>query len=329
MKRTPMTTSRILIAILGAATPALAQSQPWAAPNGSVNSTVSSCAAPTPLVAASLDDFQFAENRNISWIRWWGNVSANAQRNKHYYIAIWSNSTLAGTCPMPCNPSVVLQSWCVTAGTALAGMDCNGRNVYRFSAALAPAFAASAGTKYWLQICEEDADSVQLGVTDFRWSGYRPTRLCPAQQISAGGVRTCSISDDCVPPNGTDLAYVLKTACMAGGIGLPAGVAATPSSYLLEFRTSGANPNSPPKYITEVRPDEGGSFFIDDLPAEDGNYDVTLRGMGIRPAMATTMISNGIAMMVMFNVVAVGDLNNDGMLSGLDISHLVAGLLIP
>jgi hypothetical protein len=223
----------------------------------------------------------------------------------------------------------VLQSWCVTASTTAAGLDCKGRTVLRFTSTLVPAFAATANVKYWLQISEDDSDSVQGGGTvDFRWSGYRPQRLCQAQQIDNLGVHTCNISDDCIPPVATDLSYVLKSACVGGVVVMPAGVIVRDSRFGLEFRQTGIDPPPPPIYSSTVHVDEDGSYITDDIPP-DGMYDVTLVGMGIRPTIGQTTIQNGVGTPLNFNVLAMGDLNNDRQLDGMDIGFLVAGLFVP
>jgi len=307
-----------------AALPALAQNQPWSSPNGAVTSTVWDCPSHTPYPKVAMDDFQFTVNTNFNTIEWWGVVTNVAQLNKRYYIAILSN-TAQGFCPAPCNPAAVLQSWCLTPSHRTAGTDCQNRTVYRFRVVLpAPGFTAAANTKYWLQVSEIDQESFVVAAEDFHWSGYRDLRLCDAQQRDAVGTISCSIVDDCPIPKRTDLAYRLYSS-LSGVIVLPAAVL-PPMVFLAEIRPAGADPLSPPMYVTCVEPDDNGQYFLDHgLP--DGNYNVTLIGMGVARPTRSVTIQNGVGACSFFDVF-VGDLNNDGKADGMDIQPLIDGILI-
>ena len=197
------------------AVPAMAQNQPWKAPNGAVESRVQTCTFPQPLQRIAMDDFQFSATTVIKKVRWWGVVldPNQAQLQRRFYIAIWG-SAASGPCPTGCNPSSVLASWCLTPSTAYAGLDCQNRKVYRFTVCLpGGGFTALTAFKYWLQISEIDSDSARPGVEDFRWSGYRDpqetdhTRLCDAQQRDAGGAVFCTIFVR-LQPSGGDRSFL-------------------------------------------------------------------------------------------------------------------------
>ncbi|MFO0972555.1 MAG: hypothetical protein U1A27_03820 [Phycisphaerae bacterium] len=308
-----------VMALLALAVPASAQKiqQKWAAPNGAVGSRVQTCTAPlpTPLIAA--DDWICPQSGSITWVRWWGVVSSNAQRFRQYHIAVWSHNTAT------CRPNAVLQFWCVTPTSVRVGTDCNNRKVFKFEAALAPAFVQTTGTHYWLQISEIDDVSVNPGAEDFRWSSHRPIGNCAAIQRNAGGVFTQPISDDCVPPVQTDLAFALGSGCVVVAVPLPPPVLALPPVLMVGLSPVG----NPEPLVTEcVVPSENGIMFLDpELP--DGNYDLHVSGMGIRPLLdSNMMIQNGVGQSSFFDVF-VGDLNYDGHINGMDIPHMVDGLL--
>lgn len=308
------------------ALPALAQNQPWSSPNGAVTSIVQSCASPIPYNRIAADDFQYTANTTINWIRWWGVVSNVEQLNRPYYIAIWNNSVQAGPCPAPCNPSAVLASWCLPASHRIAGTDCQNRTVYRFQMSLpAPGFTALANTKYWLQISEPDAESfLGGGAEDFHWSGYREPRLCPAQQSPP---IDCDIVDDCPIPVPTDLSYVLGRTLLRGFVVVdPNTLLVKPWIFQAEIRLIGGDPAGPPMQVLCVEPDANGQYFLDHgLP--DGQYKVTLIGMGTpRPTRAVT-IQGGVGSCDFFDIFT-GDLNNDGHADGQDIQPLVDGLMM-
>jgi hypothetical protein len=311
---------------------AWAQNQPWSAPNGAVESRLDACTVGfTPLNRVAMDDFQYGANTTIKKIRWWGVVldPANAQLTKRFFIAIWGNAT-AGPCPAGCNPTNILANWCLAASTAVAGQDCNGRTVYRFTVCIpAPFFTALAGTKYWLQISEIDTESARVGVEDFRWSGYRypedadHTRLCDAQQRAAGPVSICTIFDDCVPAVETDLSYKLYTSCLV--VVVPPIIVA-PIGGLAEIRPLSA-PAGPPIMVEAVHVDESGEVHLDvDVP--DGQYEVRFIGMGMARPKAQLSVMGGVGVSSFFDVF-VGDLNNDGQANGNDVQPLIDGLLHP
>lgn len=334
-----MKTCRIQISVamaagLWAAT-AWANSQPWRAPNGAVESRIQGCTFnPPPLNRIAMDDFQYSSTTIIKRIRWWGVVlDPNQQQlTKRFYIAIWGNTTAAGPCAAGCNPTQVLNFWCLQPSYVYAGLDCQGRKVYRFSVCLpAPGFTAIGGNKYWLQVSEIDSESARTGVEDFRWSGYRwdppvdNTRLCDAQQRTAAGVTLCTISDDCAPAVVTDLSYQLLTSCTLIPVPIPPVIAA-PQVFLAEWRLASA-PTSPPIMTELVEIDSDGQADLSpELP--DGDYQLTLVGMAASRPKTMVSIMDGVAIGSFFDVF-VGDLNNDGRANGLDTQILVDALLMP
>src|ERR1043166_3570468 len=313
------------------ASSAWAQVQPWAAPNGSVESRIVTCTSPQPFNRIAMDDFQYTATTPIKRVRWWGIVlDPNQQQlSKNYYIAIWGNGT-AGPCPS-CNPNQVLAFWCLKPSYAYAGLDCRDRKVWRFTVCLPGAgFVAAANTKYWLQISEIDSDSARTGVEDFRWSGYRDkqeadhTRLCDAEQRDAGGGIACTIFDDCNPPVETDLSYQLFPTC---GFVLIPPVILNPIAGLVEIRLAGSPSSAPPIVVEPIQFDDGGEGHIEaDLP--DGQYDVTFIGMGLARPKTMLTVQGGEGVSSFFDVFT-GDLNNDGHADGQDVQPLVNGLLPP
>ncbi len=317
-------TNRLVLAIilLGIGTVASAQNQPWKAPWGSVESRVLTCTSPQPMNRVAMDDFQFTQTTKITWIRWWGTVSSSAQLQRKYFIAIRPGVT-AGTCPVPCNAGQISNFWCVDVSTKYAGKDCQNRRVYRFTATLTPPFFATGGQKYWLQISELDSDSVQVGVEDFRWSAHHPIHNCTAQQRDIAGGVQCAITDDCPNPVTTDLSFELHSGLIGGFVPLPP-VILPPYIALAELRS----PNLPtdlPFSVEVADIDDDGHFAIDtDVP--DGDYLITLVGMGMSHPARPVQVVGGVGMTSFFDIF-YGDLNNDSRVNGMDIPLMVNGLL--
>ncbi|MEK6642426.1 MAG: hypothetical protein AABZ08_00835 [Planctomycetota bacterium] len=319
--------SLTLTSLLAFAAVANAQNQPWQFPNGAVESRVQTCTAPQPLNRVAMDDFQFAQTTTLRWVRWWGVVFNPAQlNNRSYYVAIYSSGN--GPCPAPCNPTVIQapSPYCLVPSVTAVGQDCNGRTVYRFTACLPAPFVALGGTKYWLQISENNSNSATAG-EDFRWSGYRDIHNCPAQQRDAAGVVACTINDDCPQPIQTDLSYVLRRTCFGGVIVIPPVILA-PHVFFAEIRPIGAPDTSPPIYRQPLTVDSGGEYSLDEADLPDGQYTVTLVGMGMPHFKQPLNVINGVGTSSFFDIF-VGDLNNDGMADGGDTQLFVNGLLHP
>ncbi len=185
----------------GAAMAQCAFNQPWDGIRASHASIVRSCGVPTPAPLVAADDFQCRAGGVLTQVRWWGTLATTAQVGRPYYIAIRRDNG-------NCQPAGVLWQACVVPQAVSAGVDCQGRRVFRFTAAV-PAFAVAAGQKYWLQISEADDRSARPGVEDFRWSGRRPVRFCPAAQINAAGGIIQPLPDACDGAR-NDLSFLLK-----------------------------------------------------------------------------------------------------------------------
>lgn len=175
-----------VVAILASALSAHAQFfQPWTGPAKSFTSRIKSCPSPIQTPAAAYDDFVSASSTNLTTLMWWGNVSSGAQLSRRYFVGIYNS--IPGACIPALSTGPLYHTCVVPAFTAPVGTDCTGHTVYLFLAFLPGGFSATAGTKYWLQISESDAASVNVGVDDFRWSGHFTNVMCPACQITAAG----------------------------------------------------------------------------------------------------------------------------------------------
>jgi hypothetical protein len=325
------------LAVLACSHEAFAQkSQPWKTNWGSVDSRVRFCptgaAQPIPLPRLAFDDFICTNTGPINWLYWWGVVldPNQAQLKKKYYIAIHANAT-AGQCPFinnqPCNVGQRLAWWCVTPTYKYIGLDCHDRKVYRFRATLNPSFTQTAGTHYWLTIAEIDEESARLNVEDFRWSGFRlnatnPTQFCPAQQLPPV---LCNISDDC--PNPTDLSFDLKRKLFVGGILVNPGIL-KPGLFTWELRPATAGLNDPALWTETIETDDDSSYAVD-VEVPDGEYRVTIQGMGIGRAENIVAVQGDQPTVADFAALHSADLNNDGKRDGQDISIIVDGLLNP
>jgi hypothetical protein len=160
-------------------------SQPWTPNAKGFTTRVPNCSTPNGLPGAAYDDFISATTSNLTKLVWWGNVSGPAQLNKQVVVVIYRDL------PAACSPdlSAPIYTTCVAPiSTTLVGMDCLGRRVYRFRALLPGGVTVTPGTKYWLQISENDAVSVTPGADDFKWCGHFGNVGCPAIQISPTGV---------------------------------------------------------------------------------------------------------------------------------------------
>ncbi len=187
--------------VSGAASGQCIVNQPWDLTHASHTSIVRTCGLPTPAPLVAADDFKCRAGGTLTHVRWWGTLALTAQVGRPYYIAIRRDNG-------NCQPSDVLWSACVTPQAVSVGADCQGRRVFRFTAAVPP-FAVVAGQKYWIQISEIDDRSARPGVEDFRWSGRQPLRLCPAAQINGAGGILQPLIDPCDgAPD--DLSFVLK-----------------------------------------------------------------------------------------------------------------------
>jgi len=160
-------------------------SQPWTPNAKGFTTRVPNCTSPMGLPGAAFDDFVSATTANLTKLVWWGNVSGPAQLNKPVVVAIYPST------PGSCFPGLAapIYTSCVTPiSSTLVGIDCLGRRVYRFKGLLPGGVTVVPGTKYWLQISENDSVSVTPGADDFKWCGHFGNVGCPAIQIAPTGV---------------------------------------------------------------------------------------------------------------------------------------------
>lgn len=306
--------TRLTTSLLGAAASlllagsALAQkiNQPWTAPRGGHESRVISCQNPVPAAAWKIaaDDWICPKSGPITAAQWWGEVNAAAQLQRRYFIAIWTHN------PQTCRPLAQVYRACVVPSSLLAGQDCNGRRVYRFSANLpAPYFTQAQGQHYWFQVSEDDSSSVTVGAEDFRWASHlpiSPAPLCQAVQINGANVVTQPTLDDCQQPIATDLAFRLFGPAVIGHVPLPLPI--NPSVYTLRLK----NLEGDVLETHIIQPDTDGSFVAEPDNA-GGTYFLELDGMGFTPTQArVTTVDDGAIIAVLPPLCKDADFNGDG-----------------
>jgi hypothetical protein len=293
---------------------ALAQplySQPWRLHRASHSSIVESCTTPTPMDLAALDDFEVDEAGTILRVRWWGVLLVPGQRfNRPYYIAFYSDNG-------NCQPLNLLYEECVTPEVIRVGNDCNADPVFRLSAAIPP-FAVSSNTRYWLQISEDDSGSARSGVEDFRWSGRRPQRYCPAIQRDSTGTIYTPLLDVC-DNQPDDLSFALGGTYAGGHIELPDDLFG-PAVFSVQIFDPESNALLESHVVDvyqsgfwEVWPEvAGGSFLLE------------FRGMGAKPLRAVVPLEEGQQTTLNFLDVHLGDLNGDDTIGLPDLAILLS-----
>lgn len=313
-------------------------------PLGAVESRVQSCANPVPSPGwlAAFDDFRCDLTGPINHIYWWGVILPEnnvAQLDKRYFISIRVDS--GGPCEdaagAGCGPASLThpdtRTWCVDPSWQDTGsLDCLGRRIYRFSASLSPPFEQIQGYHYWVQVSEIDDESSTPGVEDFRWKSTEPFQHCTAVQASPAAGVICPIGDDCptLPP--CDLTFKLSEVSINGDILIgqiiDPDTLLNPRFFIGQLRPAFAPISSPPIKSVCFKPDTDGKYHLG-LNVPDGQYQLTLIGMGTdRPTRQLT-IQNRVASGVDFSGLQVGDLNNDGAINGSDIPPLIDGCLQP
>ncbi len=168
-------------------------SQPWTRPLPAWNSTVKACDSPTPYRLIALDDFYVINDVLVSTFVYWGTVTADAQLGRPMYYAVYKDN---GNCQPDMNALV----WrdCLKPEWEFVDGDCQGMKVFRFKQALNPFnFLYPGGQKLWLQISEDDSQSVRVGRPDFAWSSHQKVNLCPAVQVDSAGVIYQPLVDPC------------------------------------------------------------------------------------------------------------------------------------
>lgn len=201
-RRTAAVTLLTLLSSLPAHTQKV--TQVWTRPYTSHESRVRSCTSPTPLNRVAMDDWTCPASGPVARITWWGTLTADAQRTRRFYFAIYTH-----TSPTSCKPAQKVWQACVTpSASSYVTTDCKQRRVYKFEARFPTPFKQVTGTRYWLQISEADEESAQPGKEDFRWSAHRPIVKCRALQRNNLNVIITPLKDECDQKE-DDLAFVL------------------------------------------------------------------------------------------------------------------------
>lgn len=158
--------------------------QPYTVPQASFESRVQNCGSPFPVNRVAMDDFvipagaQFVLNR----IYWWGTLSSAAQAQRPYLVALYRDNNCLPWLNFGMATAGAFYLACVVPDqVGAAGVDCQGKTVYRFSAPVPPVVLGG-GLHAWIQISEVDSLSIRPGKVDFKWSGRRPIQFCPARR---------------------------------------------------------------------------------------------------------------------------------------------------
>lgn len=182
-----LTISIALTAMAAGAYSQIFYSQPYTLPQASFESRVQNCGSPFPINMVTMDDFvipvgaQFTLNR----IYWWGTLSNAAQAQRPFLVALYRNNNCLPWLNFGIPTAGAFYVACVVPDqVGFAGVDCQGKNVYRFSAPVPPVVLGG-GMHAWIQISEVDSYSIRPGKIDFKWSGRRPVQLCPARKWKA------------------------------------------------------------------------------------------------------------------------------------------------
>jgi len=176
----------ILFATLAFATLSLGKGyqQPWTPKFPAWESVVYSCDYPKPYKLIAADDFifNFGILLPINHINWWGVVSKADQLKRPFYIAIYKDT---GFC-VPAWQSIIWKECVKPESVELVGEDCQGNKVWKFNSNVDPLNPLTLGDgHYWIQISEDDVDSVNPDQTDFWWSSHYPVVKCPALQADS------------------------------------------------------------------------------------------------------------------------------------------------
>ncbi len=143
------------------------------------------------------DDFVLEAGTSVGRVDWWGTEDGTVTQ-----FIIISN------CNHNCTPKAQITNEVVVPTKVFAGIDCQGKMVYRYSVVLATPIPYVGGFngRTWISIAENDATSSMVGVPQFSWSGVRPIRNCPA--TGWNNVNFVPLVDACDGKR-NDLAFVL------------------------------------------------------------------------------------------------------------------------
>lgn len=285
-------------------------------------SRVFSCEDPRPLNKIALDDWVCTRTGPIIRVDWWGTMPrefATAQAQRPFYVAIYPDN---GNCqPVLQEP---LYKRCVRVDVfKFAGVDCQNRPVFYFSAALPPMpgsnqpFIQQQGRRYWLQISEADRESVRPNVEDFRWSGHRSIKGCPALQASIGsqGGITFNLLHDPCDEQRDDLAFRLRSRTIFITIRRP----------LLNsiLRLSLFDREGRLVETACVEPDDDGNAVLD-MDAPPGEYRAVLEGMSmLRKAQEITVNEEGIESRMSFFDITYGDVDFNNQINDGDLLEVL------
>lgn len=296
--------------------------QPYTPPRATFESRVQSCQNPVPFARIAMDDWMCTKQGPILRIDWWGWLSAPAQGQRPFYIAIYPDQN--------CQPAAApLCRVCVTPDIVrLVARDCDPlvanppaggtHPIYFLSAALPVGLCTQFGTAanpqhLWLQISEADQESIRPGLEDFRWAGRRPIQVCPALQLPP---LTQPLIDVC-DGNIDDLSFRLYSRTVVGHL----NVAVT--APVLTLRATLKDPAGNVVEQSNATVGSDGNFAIN-FDSPDGVYVLELDGMGLLRQRSTIQLLEGTEFRVnSFFDVFFGDLNQDGFINTADLTGIL------
>lgn len=306
--------------------------QRWIPRLASFSSIVQNCNGTQYTFApVAMDDFLCTKDGPLVRMEWWGTMDlATLPVQRRFFIQIWGHS---GT---SCRPTQPLWKGCVNATYKVVGTDCQQRRVYQFAANLPqPWFVQTAGNRYWVQISELDngnpagspPSSPRIGQVDWRWSGHRNIKNCPAGQFTAAGAFISPLLDPC-DQQPDDLAFRIYSRVITGTIpGLP--TTPTARGFLRStFSVDLYLPNTSQLVESHnIDIDEEGNFAAyPDAP--DGQYDIRIRGMSspglLLPAV---QITDGEILDTGALTLPKGDANSDGTVNFADLTSALSNFL--
>lgn len=269
-----------------------------------------------------MDDWVCTRTGPIIRVDWWGTMPrelAEAQAQRPFYVAIYADN---GNCqPVLQQP---LYARCIRVDVfKFAGIDCQNRPVFYFSARLLPMpgsnqpFIQQEGRRYWLQISEADRESVRPQVEDFRWSGHRPVRGCRALQARPGvdgGFVFNPLFDPC-DDLVDDLAFRLRSSSHI--IHISSGH--SKSIFRLSLYDNQRN-------LVQsmcVEPDDNGNDVLD-MEVPPGTYTAVLEGMSmLRKAQEITVNEEGLEGRMSFFDIYYGDTDLDNVIDDRDLQEIL------
>jgi len=288
-------------------------SQPWTPPRPPYQSRVVGCSQPTAEPKIALDDFICHQSARLVRVTWWGWLSARAQGSRNFYIAIYNN--------LNCTPTARVYWACVRPDFVVhVGADCQPArlSIYRMTAALPGGFLAAAETRYWLQISEDDSDSLTANEDDFKWAAHRPEEgvipACWAKQAPP----LADLPLDPCDAQKNELAFYLSSRTIFANNPVPPLVLDTPLRWNLRLPAD-------VEVLVEsgvVDVSKGGSaVLVPHVP--DGPYILEVYVAGAEPVRASVLLQAGTEAVVQMPPACIGDSNGDGIVNNFDIDKFV------